>query len=161
MRRYNYEKQVEKWDVLEVTVEGHSDKNPFVDYEIQGIFTGKHETVTVDGFYDGEGVYKVRYMPSFVELYTFEVTGSAIDGEVLTGKFQVTPASEENHGPIRVANTYHFAYEDGAPYYSIGTTCYVWAERGFRCCSQKGILPLKKRRHCFYVKNITESNGAF
>ena len=92
MRRYNYEKQVEKWDVLEVTVEGHSDKNPFVDYEIQGIFTGKHETVTVDGFYDGEGVYKVRYMPSFVELYTFEVTGSAIDGEVLTGKFQVTPA---------------------------------------------------------------------
>ena len=105
MRRYNYEKQVEKWDVLEVTVEGHSDKNPFVDYEIQGIFTGKHETVTVDGFYDGEGVYKVRYMPSFVELYTFEVTGSAIDGEVLTGKFQVTPASEENHGQIRVANT--------------------------------------------------------
>ena len=92
MRRYNYEKQVEKWDVLEVTVEGHSDKNPFVDYEIQGIFTGKHETVTVDGFYDGEGVYKVRYMPSFVELYTFEVTGSAIDGEVLTGKFQVTRA---------------------------------------------------------------------
>ena len=61
MRRCNYEKQVEKWDVLEVTVEGHSDKNPFVDYEIQGIFTGKHETVTVDGFYDGEGVYKVRY----------------------------------------------------------------------------------------------------
>ena len=86
MRRYNYEKQVEKWDVLEVTVEGHSDKNPFVDYEIQGIFTGKHETVTVDGFYDGEGVYKVRYMPSFVELYTFEVTGSAIDGEVLTDR---------------------------------------------------------------------------
>ena len=49
MRRYNYEKQVEKWDVLEVTADGHSDKNPFVDYEIQGIFTGKHETVTVDG----------------------------------------------------------------------------------------------------------------
>ena len=34
MRTYNYEKQVEKWDVLEVTVDGHSDKNPFVDYEI-------------------------------------------------------------------------------------------------------------------------------
>ena len=25
-----------------------------------------------------------------------------------------------------VANTYHMAYEDGTPYYSIGTTCYVW-----------------------------------
>ena len=126
MRRYNYEKQVEKWDVLEVTADGHSDKNPFVDYKIHGTFTGKHETVTVDGFYDGEGVYKVRFMPSFAESYTFEVTGSAVDGEVLTGEFQVTPAGEGNHGSIRVANTYHFAYEDGTPYYSIGTTCYVW-----------------------------------
>lgn len=27
---------------------------------------------------------------------------------------------------MRVANTYHMAYEDGTPYYSIGTTCYVW-----------------------------------
>lgn len=34
--------------------------------------------------------------------------------------------SEGNHGPVRVAGTYHFAYEDGTPYYSIGTTCYVW-----------------------------------
>ena len=42
-------------------------KNPFVDYKIHGTFTGKHETVTVDGFYDGEGVYKVRFMPSFAE----------------------------------------------------------------------------------------------
>lgn len=65
-------------------------------------------------------------MPSFAESYTFEVTGSAVDGEVLTGEFQVTPAGEGNHGSIRVANTYHFAYEDGTPYYSIGTTCYVW-----------------------------------
>ena len=29
-------------------------------------------------------------------------------------------------GPVRVANKYHFAYEDGVPYYSVGTTCYVW-----------------------------------
>ena len=127
MRRYNYEKKVEKWDVLEVTVEGHSDKNPFVDYEIQGIFTGKHETVTVDGFYDGEGVYKVRYMPSFVELYTFEVTGSAIDGEVLTGKFQVTRKVSAKYFAMM-----KFIFQ-GIPY--------VWAERGFRCCSQKVFCP--------------------
>ena len=147
MRRYNYEKQVEKWDVLEVTVEGHSDKNPFVDYEIQGIFTGKHETVTVDGFYDGEGVYKVRYMPSFVELYTFEVTGSAIDGEVLNGKFQVTRKS------IRKV------LRSDEVYIPRNSLCVGRAR--FQMLQSKGILPLKKRRHCFYVKNITESNGAF
>lgn len=61
MRRYNYEKQVEKWDVLEVTADGHSDKNPFVDYEIHGTFTGKHETVTVDGFYDRRRIQSKIY----------------------------------------------------------------------------------------------------
>ena len=58
MRTYNYEKQVEKWDVLEVTVDGHSDKNPFVDYEIHGTFNGKHETVTVDGSMTGKAYTK-------------------------------------------------------------------------------------------------------
>lgn len=147
MRRYNYEKQVEKWDVLEVTVEGHSDKNPFVDYEIQGIFTGKHETVTVDGFYDGEGVYKVRYMPSFVELYTFEVTGSAIEGEVLTGKFQVTRKS------IRKVLRYDEVY--------IPRNSLCVGRARFQMLQSKGILSLKKRRHCFYVKNITEEQWRF
>ncbi|MFR8248571.1 MAG: hypothetical protein ACLVAT_05110 [Lachnospiraceae bacterium] len=60
-----------------------------------------------------------------------------------------------------MANTYHFAYEDGTAYYSIGTTCLCVGRARFQMLQSKGILPLKKRRHCFYVKNITESNGAF
>lgn len=81
--------KLEKWDTWEITCPGHTDKNPFVDYKIQGTFTGAHECKSVDGF-------------------------------------EVLPASGSNHGPVRVANTYHFAYEDGVPYYSVGTTCYVW-----------------------------------
>lgn len=27
---------------------------------------------------------------------------------------------------VRVANTWHLSCEDGTPYYSVGTTCYVW-----------------------------------
>ena len=139
--KLNYAKTIEKWGIFEVTVSGPKEGNPFCDQWIKGTFCCKNEKKTVDGFYDGDGVYKVRFMPSFAETYSFKVTGSAVDGEVLTGEFQATPAGEGNHGPIRVANTYHFAYEDGTPYYSIGTTCYVWAERGFRCCSQKVFCP--------------------
>lgn len=125
MDSLKYNTQVEKWDVFEVEVKGKTDKNPFTDYQIQGVFTGKNETVTVDGFYDGNGIYKVRFMPSFEGDYKFQVTGSFSE-ENYAGNFKVTPASSENHGPVRVANTWHFAYEDGTPYYSIGTTCYVW-----------------------------------
>ena len=120
-----YAAQVEKWDLFEIEIQGKAEGNPFTDYEIQGVFTGKNETVTVDGFYDGDGIYRVRFMPSFEGEYRFKVTGS-FSKEEYEGGFTVTAPSKGNHGPVRVANTYHFAYEDGTPYYSIGTTCYVW-----------------------------------
>ncbi|MBQ0000892.1 MAG: DUF5605 domain-containing protein, partial [Clostridiales bacterium] len=74
---------------------------------------------------DGDGIYRVRFMPSFEGAYSFTVKGSFSD-EVYEGVFTAIAPSEGNHGPVRVSQTYHFAYEDGTPYYSIGTTCYVW-----------------------------------
>ncbi|MFC5652771.1 hypothetical protein ACFPYJ_27435 [Paenibacillus solisilvae] len=44
---------IEKWDVFEVKASGFSDKNPFVDYEIQGI--------TVKGFYDPLSIPKAYF----------------------------------------------------------------------------------------------------
>lgn len=116
---------VKKWDVFEVVCQGRTEGNPFTDYTIQGVFKGYQETVHVAGFYDGDGIYKVRFMPSFEGEYSFEVQGTCLE-ETITGSFYVTAPAENNHGPVRTANTYHFAYEDGTPYYSIGTTCYVW-----------------------------------
>ena len=124
---------VEKWDVFEVEVKGKSEGNPFADYTISGTFAGQNETITVDGFYDGEGVYRVRFMPSFEGHYTYQISGSFSDSSTeeatLSGEFEVTPASAGNHGPMRVRNTYHLGYEDGTPYYSIGTTCYAWVQQ--------------------------------
>ena len=77
----NYEKTVEKWGLLEVTVDGPKEGKPFCDQWIKGTFKSKNETKTVDGFYDGNGVYKVRFMPSFEEDYTFEIEASFLDKE--------------------------------------------------------------------------------
>ena len=117
---------VERWGVQEVRVSGPQDGNPFVEQWVRGEFTGGGETVRAEGFYDGDGRYIVRFMPSFEGNYTFCVTGSFLK-EPVSGEFTVSPAAPGNHGPVRVHNTWHFAYEDGTPYYSIGTTCYVWA----------------------------------
>ena len=152
----DYAKTIEKWDVLEVTVNGPKEGNPFCDQWIKGTFCCKNEKKTVDGFYDGDGVYKVRFMPSFTDEYTFEIEasfdinageeepdkeapehklGTAGGGKtaekcavrnILIGSFTVTSPSADNHGPVRVAGTYYLAYEDGTPYHCIGTTCYVW-----------------------------------
>lgn len=125
MTEIKYQKQVEKWGIFEVSFSGPIEGNPFTDYQIRGSFRGRNERVTVDGFYDGSGRYKVRFMPSFEGEYTFFIKTNFTTEEI-RGSFQVNAPGDQNHGPVRVANTYHFAYEDGTPYYSIGTTAYVW-----------------------------------
>jgi hypothetical protein len=42
------------------------------------------------------------------------------------GKFRCVPPSGENHGPVRIVNTFYLEYADGAPFYSVGTTAYQW-----------------------------------
>lgn len=122
--KVKYPAQVQRWGMFELTVQGPDAGNPYVDQSVDAVFSCAGEKVQVKGFYDGDGVYKVRFMPSFEGEYTFSLTASfALQA---SGQFVVTKASTGNHGPVRVANTWHFAYEDGTPYYSIGTTCYVW-----------------------------------
>jgi len=122
---FRYPVQVERWGTFELRLQGPCEGNPFVEQRIAATFDGPGEHVRVQGFYDGEGVYVLRFMPSFEGTYAFSVESSF--GAQGTGEFAVTPAQQGNHGMVRVANTFHFAYDDGTPYYSIGTTCYVWA----------------------------------
>ncbi|MBR0088097.1 MAG: DUF5605 domain-containing protein [Lachnospiraceae bacterium] len=122
---YTFSAKVERWGVQEVVMPGKAEGNPFTDVEVKGEFVGKEERKTVYGFYDGDGNYVIRFMPSFTGKYGFRIESSAFE-EPYTGTFDVIAPSEGNHGPVRVKNTYHFAYEDGTPYYPNGTTCYVW-----------------------------------
>ena len=119
-----YPTQAERWSPMELCLQGPSQGNPFMEQSVTAVFRCSNEEVTVSGFYDGDGVYRVRFMPSFQGTYSFTVTSTF--SQPLEGTFQVTPATGQNHGMVRVANTWHLAYEDGTPYYSVGTTCYVW-----------------------------------
>lgn len=116
--------QVERWSVFEWSGKGKTAGNPFTDYEIFGLFRGPAGEKKVSGFYDGDGVYRVRFMPEIEGEYTFEIFGSFSD-EIQKGAFVCIPAAEGNHGPVR-ARGFHFEYDDGTAYYPLGTTCYVW-----------------------------------
>ena len=147
--------QVEQWADFELEAPGYSDGNPFTDYSIQGRFIHQQEIVTVDGFYDGEGHYKVRFMPSFTGRYDFTVSGSFAEDE-LAGSFLVTDPGPDNHGPLRTAG-FHFVYEDGSPYYPVGTTCYAWAHQSEKL-QQQTLQSLSqgyfnKIRFCIFPKH--------
>ncbi len=150
-----YPLQTERWQMMEIRLQGPSHGNPFTEQFLRVEFRCANERVTVEGFYDGDGLYLARFLPSFVGPYTFTVHASfAPDME---GAFQVTPAEADNHGMVRVANTWHLAYEDGSPYYSIGTTCYVWPWQDDATITQTleslRAGPFNKIRFCVFPKH--------
>src|SRR5580692_11009139 len=62
--------RAEQWGVTELVIDGPSHGNPFVDVELSALFTdagggegaeGAEGGVRVGGFYDGDGVYRVRF----------------------------------------------------------------------------------------------------
>ena len=108
---------------------GPVDGNPFVDQKFGAIFAPAEgdaaDSFKVAGFYDGEGVYRVRFSPSKPGKWTYETHSSIEALADKSGEFEVAPALAGNHGPVRVHNTFHFSYADGEPYKQIGTTCYL------------------------------------
>ncbi len=119
---------VEQWGVWELELSGPKEGNPFVDVRFSAEFSNGTKTVEVDGFYDGEGVYRVRFMPDRIGTWRYVTKSNRWPLTGQTGSFAVTPAAKGNHGPVRVRNTYHFAYADGTPFHQIGTTIYNWID---------------------------------
>lgn len=120
---------VEQWDFHEVVLKGPADGNPFTDVRLTATFTDGHRSHEVTGFYDGDGVYRIRFMPEAPGEWRFQTQSNRWELTDKSGVFMVTPATGDNHGPVRVAHTYHFAYADGTPFKPIGTTCYSWTHR--------------------------------
>ncbi|MDZ7723253.1 MAG: DUF5060 domain-containing protein [candidate division KSB1 bacterium] len=117
---------VERWGLYEITLQGPRSGNPFTDVQLSADFRNAESIVTVHGFYDGDGVYKIRFMPEKTGTWSWHISSTVepLDGK--TGEMVCIPVSDGNHGPVRVHNTFHFAYTDGTPYKQIGTTCYAW-----------------------------------
>ena len=96
----------------------------FVDVQFSARFSLGDTNIDANGFYDGGGMYRVRFMPGTQGRWHYTTRSNAPELNGQSGEFAVTAPSAQNHGPVRVRNTYHFAYADGTPFRPIGTTCY-------------------------------------
>ena len=59
----------------------------------------------------GNGTYQVRCMPDRVGEWRYETHSDIAELNGKTGTFSCNKPSEKNHGPVRVAHTFHFAYD--------------------------------------------------
>ena len=148
---------VEQWGRYEIVLAAPVTGNPYLGPGLRADFTFEHRTVTVDGFYDGDGTWRVRFMPDTVGEWSY-VTRSeipALNGK--TGQFRCVKPAAGNHGPVAVSHVYHFAYADGTAYYPIGTTAYAWIHQGdvlenITLATLKA-APFNKIRMCIFPKN--------
>jgi hypothetical protein len=148
---------VEQWGVFEGSFAGPGSGNPFVDVQFAAVFGMGGTERRVDGFYDGDGNYRVRFMPDLEGEWRFETSSNipALQGK--TGVFRCVAASAGNRGPVGVSNKFHFAYSDGSRYLPIGTTCYAWNHQGEQLeretLNTLRTAPFNKMRMCVFPKS--------
>ena len=151
-------KTVPCWGTWEIAITVNPDeisKNPF-DVELKGVFKLDNREMTAFGFYDGNGVYKLRFMPDTRGEWLYQTTSElpALNG--LSGNFTCTGPDAGNHGVARVRGR-HFVYDDGTPLYPIGTTCYAWIHQPEDLRRQTieslGKTQFKKIRMCVFPKH--------
>lgn len=121
------QQKVEKWGIFELTLKGSDAGNPFVGIRFTATFKHGDKTYEPEGFYDGDGLFKVRFMPDEEGEWTYTTSSNRQELNNKSGSFICIAPSATNHGPVRVRDTYNFAYADGTPFYPFGTTIYEWA----------------------------------
>lgn len=151
------DQSVERWDIFEVVLNGPREGNPFVDVQVGATFRHKHRAIAVDGFYDGDGIYRVRFMPDTVGEWQYTTISNVAELDGQSGSFTCIAPGPGNHGPVHVYNTFHFTYADGTPYISVGTTCYAWVHQTEQLQQQTlatlQSAPFNKMRMCVFPKH--------
>ncbi len=150
---------VERWGIFELVLQGPSAGNPFADVELRAEFRQKNRILRPEGFYDGDGVYRIRFMPDTLGEWSYETESSQKELDGQKGEFTCVKPAPGNHGPVRVHKTWHLAYADGTPYFQVGTTCYAWAHQG-NAMEEQTLTTLKeapfnKMRMCVFPKSYS------
>jgi hypothetical protein len=119
-----------QWGVTELAFVGPAHGNPFTDVELTAQFrdTGGTE-LSVGGFYDGGGAYRIRFQAPTEGQWAFETHSTARSLDSISGTVLVGPPSANNHGPVHVVDGFHFAHLDGTRHLPIGTTAYAWTHQ--------------------------------
>jgi hypothetical protein len=152
---------VERWGIEEISLRGPATGNPYLDVQFGAHYRFRNRTVDAEGFYDGDGTYRVRFMPDEPGEWTYTTYSNAAALAGKTGAFTVTAPTANNHGPVRVRYTTHFGYEDGAPYVPVGTTAYAWIHQGDALEEQTlntlRNAPFNKMRMCVFPKHYAHN----
>lgn len=141
---------MKQYEMAEFSFPGKEPSDAPALAKVTAVFSKDAKEKTVEGFYAGNGIYKVRFYPEEEGTYTYRITG-AVSAE---GSFTAEPAAR--HGMVRAVGT-HFEYEDGKYFYPFGTTIYALAHQPKALIEETintlSTAPFNKVRICVFPKN--------
>jgi CubicO group peptidase (beta-lactamase class C family) len=115
---------IEQYHLHDFSYTASAAGNPF-DVDLAGEFVGPYGVrLRVPGFYDGGGVWKIRFSPTRQGEWSMRTVSSlsALNGKSESGIWCGPNHAAAIHGALRVdtAHPYHFIYEDGTRYFLLG-----------------------------------------
>lgn len=117
-------KMIRAHEMIEFEYKGKEPEGSCVIVDLRAEFIGPDKNIFVKGFYDGNGIYKVRFLPETTGSYRYKVSGLVTE----EGSFFVEPADDKHHGIVRADGT-HLRYADGKYIHTFGTTVYALAHQ--------------------------------
>jgi Domain of unknown function (DUF5605)/Domain of unknown function (DUF5060)/Protein of unknown function (DUF4038) len=124
------QQKVERWSRFEVVLNHSNPEQSFSAVKLSARFFNKDTSFVVSGFYDGNNLYKLRFMPNETGIWSYTTSSNIPALNNKKGSFECIMASGKNHGMVKVSDTYNFKYADGKRYYPFGTTAYAWNHMG-------------------------------
>ncbi len=115
-------RQVGEWSVA-------SDRryaNPFGDVVFEGAFEGPTgQRFVVPGFYDGDGIWRVRFSPNAIGPWSFHLYARPRNPDLeAEGLFEVRPSLARGYLQATPGKAWGFGYETGEPVMILGDTTY-------------------------------------
>lgn len=137
--------------MLELDFQGAEPEGSWAEADLTAEFRCGEESWSVKGFYDGEGQYKVRFLPQKEGHYTWKISGAV----QAFGEADCI-ADPKHHGMVQAEGN-HFVYQDGTKYLPFGTTIYALAHQEKELIEQTMETlqnsPFNKVRHCIFPKH--------
>ena len=119
---------VPQWSSYDIVLSSAAYSNPYADVVVTATFTGPSGiTKTIQGFWDGDNTFKVRFTPTVQGTWRYSVASSPYDsGLARSGTISAVAPVAGSHGFLRrdPDNPYGFAFDDQTRFFLMGQTYY-------------------------------------
>ena len=123
--------EVPRYESVELTLDivaQYSNPYDLRDISLDATFTSPDgKEMSIPGFWDGEGAWKIRFTPSQEGLWTYSITARDSRGNSLPHLGELTVTPSDLHGWIQPGHLFDpsysgrfFVHHDGTPFYGVG-----------------------------------------